>query len=398
MTLGRETLLNGLAALMVLAAAAWFVHATEWTDDEVPVPPHGAAAHDDHYAAKQIVQRLGGLAASPQNLDRMPPPGATLVLNSWHWNLFPEREQALRRWVESGGHLVTQAWRRPEWLPIEQKSAPARPASTPAVRPPVLPAPSKPLLGPQVTLPSTACHEVQEPDGVEPAYGTPRRLRVCGPTPGAYLRTASPPRWSLDGPSGPEFLRANLGQGLVTVSLVDVSDNRSLLEGDNALTLVAALRLRPGDTVWFVDSERRPPLLAVIWHTGAPAVLLGGLALALLLWRAGVRFGPGAPTEPPSRRSVAEQIRGTASFIFQRDSAVLHRAQLRALEQAARRIIRDHDRMERRSRAEAIGRATALDAGELARAMDPSLKRPRRELLAALALLETAVRRLSLNP
>jgi hypothetical protein len=184
---------------------------------------------------------------------------------------------------------------------------------------------------------------------------------------------------------------------MVTAGTSDVTNNTAILEGDNALVFVASLQLRPGDTVWFADSEQRSPLLAVIWRSGAPAVLLGALAVALLLWRAGVRFGPGAPTAPRARRSVAEQIRGTANFIFQRDSAALHRAQLRTLEQAARKTIRDHDRMDRRSRAEAIAKATALDADALARAMDPALKRPRRDLLATLTLLETAVRRLALN-
>ena len=398
MTLGRDTLLNGLAALGVLAALAWFIHSTEWADETVPLPAHGEAAKDRHYVAKQVIQRLGGQVVAPQNFDTLPPAGATLVLSSWHWDLFPEREQALRRWVENGGHLVAQTWRGPEWLPIERMNAPARAASAAASAPPAAPpAPRSTLLGPRFGARPPECHELHEPDDVEPAYGAARRYRLCDGTSGMFLRTRALRRWSVDGPSGPEWLRTSLGRGMVTASLADVSDNRSLLEGDNALVFIAALHLRPGDTVWFVDSEQRPPLLSVIWQTGAPAVLLGALALALLLWRAGVRFGPGAPTAPPARRSVAEQIRGTASFIFQRDAAALHRAQLRALEQAARRMIRDHDRMDRRSRAEAIAKATALDADDLARAMDPSLKRPRRDLLAALTLLETAVRRLSPN-
>jgi hypothetical protein len=53
--------------------------------------------------------------------------------------------------------------------------------------------------------------------------------------------------------------------------------------------------------------------------------------------------------------------------------------------------------MDRRTRAEAIARAAALDAEALARAMDPTLRRSPRDLLAAMTLLETAARRLALN-
>ena len=45
------------------------------------------------------------------SLEQLPPPGATLVLGSPHWNMFPGRDAALRRWVDAGGHLVVVAER-----------------------------------------------------------------------------------------------------------------------------------------------------------------------------------------------------------------------------------------------------------------------------------------------
>jgi hypothetical protein len=323
----------------------------------------------------------------------LPPAGATLVLGSWEWDLFPEREKALRQWVESGGHLVVPLWRKPAWVQVSQHGPqPAIPSSAPlAPATAASAARVAPLPGP------SSCHDASEPDSVAPAYGTPRRYRLCNNAHQGFLRSDAPVRWQVDGPRGAELIDIGIGRGSATVHFGTLIDNANVFEGDNALVFIGDLRLQRGDEVWFVDGESRTPLLALIWHTGAPAVLLGALALALLLWRAGVRFGPRAAIPPLARRSVAEQIRGTASFIFQRNSAALHRAQLRALEEQARRTIRDHARLDRRARAEAIARATALDANDLARAMDPALKRPRRDLLATLALLETAVRRLRLN-
>lgn len=426
MKLESDSMWNALFVVALLVFGTWVVFNTEWADEEVRDPAKGEAATDSHYAIKQIVTRLGGKVVSPSNLDLLPPANATLVLNSWNWDLFPQREKALQQWVESGGHLVTQQWKRPAWLGVESKSAakkrtppeqlPVAPKAEPDVdakapaahdaddeddedqEPAEKPAPrpAKPIF--PITPPRQAsCFDVIELESAPSAFETHRAFKLCTGTAEIYLQSKTPVVWSLEGFNGPNVLRTQVGRGAVTVSAGQLSDNRTVFEGDHALIFVAALDLAHRPEVWFVDTEARDPLLKLIWRNGKPAVLLGLALLAFALWRAAVRFGPSAPVAPLSRRSVAEQIRGTSSFIFQRDSTALLKAQLRALEQTARRSILDHDKMDRRSRAEAIARATALDADALARAMDLTLKRPRRDLLATLTLLETAVRRLALN-
>jgi hypothetical protein len=374
MTFNRDTLLHVLAVLVLLAAGAWVVHHTEWFEDKVPTPASGEALRDRHYAARQVLRRLGVELVTPPNFDRLPPPSATLVITTWQWNLFPEREQALRRWVEAGGQLVVHRRLKPDWAPVDE-----------ARTPPGAAAPEQ----------ADACREWREPETVAPAFAERRAFRVCGASRGRALRTAAPVLWSLDTADGPQALRVAVGRGSVTVSHSLATAEQRFLDDDNALLFVASTQAGPGRPVWIIDQEQRSPLLSVIWNAAAPAVLLFAAALALLLWRAGVRFGPRARTAPSARRSVADQIRGTAAFVFQRDAAALHRVQLRALEDAGRRRLRDHHRLDRRARAEAIARATALDADALARAMDPTLTRARRDLVATLALLETAIRRLA---
>src|SRR5205814_1400357 len=154
--------------------------------------------------------------------------------------------------------------------------------------------------------------------------------RICG---GGIrgLKTSADVLWSLVGSQGAEFLRVPVGRGVVTArSGYGLFGNLELFRADHALATVAMLRLRPGDEVWFIADEARSPLLSVIWSSGAPAVLLAALVLGLALWRGAVRFGPAAPSAALARRSVAEQIRGTAHFIWLRNGAALHRAQLRA--------------------------------------------------------------------
>jgi hypothetical protein len=412
MKISREAMFNGLAALVLLLVAVWFVRSTEWVEVDVRTPRQGPAVKDPRHAMKQVFERLGLHVSSPPNLDRLPPANAALVLHSLDWNIFPERDLALRRWVEGGGRLLIATWQQPNWVPVRQQrtAKPAQPASAGNATSPARPnadedddedddAPAPPPPPARLRPPgpgSDGCQNAQ----VSGDGGSGRQLKLCHGAFGFALHTTrnAPVRWQIDTASGAQVLTAGVGRGSVTVFTGAMTDNDAVLRGDNAGALVAALGLQRGDGVWFVDSESRTPLLTLVWQRGMPAVLLFALLVALVWWRQGVRFGPRAPVPPLARRSVAEQIRGTAHFIFQRDSASLHRAQLRALEGTARRRIRDHDRLDRRARAEAIARATALEAGDLARAMDPTLKRTRRELLATLALLETAVRRLALNP
>jgi hypothetical protein len=101
------------------------------------------------------------------------------------------------------------------------------------------------------------------------------------------------------------------------------------------------------------------------------------------------------PATPTARRSVAEQIRGTAAFIAHHGGRALHHAQLRALDSCARTRVHGYDALIVGERAAVLAPLVGVDAHTLARAMNPELSK---HLPSALALLETARRRLLLNP
>lgn len=395
MKLHRDAVWNIVFVAALALGGLWWVNNTYWDDEQVRDPAKGEAATDSHYAAKQLLRRLGGKVVSPDNLDRLPPTSATLVLNSWNYDFFPERDKRLQEWVQAGGHLVSEQWKRPKWIGIDDKEASRRSearsdeANTAPLRPPR----QRRLTEPE----AVPCFAVNESTTRPGAYEAPRSYKMCTGMERTFLVSKSPLLWSVDSTHGPTIARIALGRGQVTVILGNLGDNYEIFAGDHALAYVAALNLKDRPEVWFVDTEKREPLLKLIWRHGAPVVVIGASLVALALWRATRRFGPRAPVSPLSRRSVAEQVRGTSWFIFRSDSQALHQAQLRALEQAARRSIRDHGTLDRRALALAIAKATALDADSLARAMDTTLDRRRRDLVAVLALLETATRRLTLN-
>jgi len=415
--LNRDWLLRGLFAALLLGAGAWLASSTEWVDVEVPTPPRGEAAKNRLYVTQQLLRRLGASVATPSGLTQMPPPHATLLLTSWYWDIFPERAQRLKAWVDEGGHLVIYAGdlshaQLKSWLPIQRQEPPRKPASETKKKddasdeddedpdsedadtaPAPAASPASAVLARARFEPP--CHEAVEPDSVPAAYPDgSRHFKICGYTAvGWKLQSATPALWALDGPAGPLMLRASRGQGQVTVILPwALLDNDSVLKADNGLAAVAALQARPGADIWFVTEEARPPFLGWLWHKAWVAVLLGGAALALALWRGARRFGPLAIAALPGRRSMAEQISGTAQFLRRQGPEALLAAQIRALEAVARNHVRDYEKLGRSERAVAIAQATGLDAQALGLALDKSLARRRVDLPATLELLETARR------
>jgi Domain of unknown function (DUF4350) len=399
--MSREVWIRGLVAALLVLAVAFIAPMTEWTEVEVPLPPSGEAADNRLYAVQSLLRKLGATVVKRQDLDALPGAGGQLVLTSRHWSLLPGRNQRLREWVEQGGHLVIPGFMADDnqlrdWLPVKSVQVPRKkskvkdddaPGENSATNP-------KPIVKKEVD----DCREISEAeastaDGAAPA----RRFRVCMPVPREFYRAASGEAlWSLHGPNGAEALRATLGRGTVTVigDWWALTSNRPTFQADHAPILAAALQVRQGREIWFVAQEKREALLLWTWHQGWPAVLLGLLALGAALWRAAVRFGPLSVVAAPHRRSMSEQVRGTAHFLQLQGPGALHAAQLRALDECARRKLRNDSGADVSARTLLIARMTGLSAFDLTQAQKPG---PRKPLLLArdLELLETARRRLA---
>jgi hypothetical protein len=370
---------------LTIAGAVWLARSIEWVDVEQMRPARNEAARDRFYAAKSLVRQLGGQVTAPLGLDVVPPPGATLLLSSSYWHMFPGRDAALRRWVENGGHLVLaeMPFLReqfvPEWVPLRNVQDDTEGAA------------SSPGFGGRGR--GEACRRLSEPDTAHAAFDRARSFRVCGFAV-THLEHPVAPQWFVGDRNGTRMARVGLGHGSVTASTMHGSFvNNGIVADDGALAFVAALDLHRGDEVWFVDDETRVPLLRAFASAGLPALLLGAAALLLALWRSGTRFGPIAAEPAAARRSIGEHIRRTAAFIAGGDGAALHRASLQALERDAGRAIVDFVALPTlATRAEAITRLAGGDATALAAAMRPPSRR--RTVAAAIAELERARRSL----
>lgn len=435
----RDWLWPGVGLLLCAALAGWLMWATEWADRDIRIPPSGEAAANPLYAAQALAGELGADVTRKTSLEALPPAAATLVLSSESWNLLPGREQALRDWVEQGGNLVIPRDRlddKIDWLPIHEvadKPAKSRAGSTACPKPADEPEESggeddddddedaspktradavrKPaakkltcdpwesdstgddIFSYMSSMSNRSCHYLSETGA-----GDGQGFRVC-----AWLalskslepKAGAVSAWSVNDLQGHAVLRrVALGRGSVTVIGVwDAITGEDILDADHAQLWAAALQLRPGMALWFVADERRATLLLWLWQRAWAALLLGLLALAAWLWRSAPRFGPRQATPRLERRSMAEQIVGTAHFLARSDGQALHQAQLRALGEAAAPRLRRWDQLEASARARQIARLTGLPPDAVASALAEGPRPPAR-LEADLCCLETAARRL----
>ena len=373
----RANLLRILALLLVVAGVVWLSTVTEWVDAEVTTPPRAEAAKNPLYATQALARGLGAKVARYEGLTAMPPPQATLVLTSRDWDLLPQRTKRLHNWVRNGGQLVIPKWAMD--LPslenlvfIEDDSAKRKPGKA-------------------------ACHDLTT-SRVTEASGLPIQssYRICAPLVGpAMTANSSTILWAVKSTDGVEVLRVALGRGSVTVvGPWDALDNTHMLQEDNALLTADALQLRAGRDIWFVAEEARNPLPQWLWQNAWPALLAGLLAIALAVWRGSVRFGAVVKPMGLQRRSMTEQVLGTAQFLHQHGGTALHAAALRALQETARARLHNFAAQSLFEQARMLAHVTGLGERELARALTPPKSSGKLQLSRQLELLETARRRL----
>ena len=451
----RTSWLIRLALVAALAAVlGWVVHETRWVEITVDEDERGEAATDKHYALRRVLQAGGATLEVRTALEPLPPPGATLLLDSSFWNIFPGRSERLKAWVENGGHLVVQgmhdnADKQLRWLPISFRMP--RAASAPgdvvgATLPPARaarePASSASAPGDVVgaTLPAAKDDEdedadigpdgkpvreqpfdhpfktqrgrnwggcrtyVEAPETTAPAFPPRRAYRGCTGIDSMRTLKGAVPTWKLvDRKQRVLALRLPYGRGSVTgVSFVADLGNRPLLQADNALIASAILQAEPGRAIWIVEDESREALPLWMWHEARTPTLLIAIAIVLSLWRLLPRFGPRAAPPPQGRRSMGEQVSGTGQFIASADPRALHAATRAAFEAVGRTRIdgwAGHDDAGRvAALAAALAPATTLAQSALLAALDPAPAATPAQILAAIAVIEQARRALLRAP
>jgi len=258
-------------------------------------------------------------------------------------DLLPDEIRALDQWVRRGNVAVVLT-REPNDLyyalglivdePEAERFARPAPANTPGNAP----APGAPGGGnPQAkaaapTQPSVLANGVTEIETIAQfGFKFGRAAPSVGPF--GVRGTPAPPligevtadRWLTlfaknDGTRDlPQVVAAARGEGLyIAVNDEFPASNLGITRGDNARFLLNLAALRPGGQVWFDEYHKRPVERGFVAYLRERALLPGLLyflvLVALVLWRAGVRFGAPLPLIPDRRRDSAEYIRALAAL------------------------------------------------------------------------------------
>lgn len=470
--MNRDNAFYAAIAAFVLLLVAWWVSATHWVDVQVRVPPTGEALTNDWLAAQNLARALGARVTVAANLDAMPPPGATLVLDWRDSDAIEGKSAVLRDWVQSGGHLILPAYglpddaqsakrvspsgRSPEdgdkgvsgesapkpraeaadpdsdgdghdsgegdatvesalsdWIALRKRDLPAKQLAqlyakeTQAEKDQAEKSSgARGAVGVQVLRPQP-CRALQEPVRAD-YFSDAQPVRVCNS--GESHTVLAPAQhtalWALDGERGREALRVSFGAGQVTALVPwDLLTNTYLPQGEHPLLAAAALQLRAGGEVWFLSPQKRQGLIAWLWDRAWPGLCLAFLVVAAALWRAAPRFGPVLAPIERTRRSMREQVVGTAEFLRQHGRMALLRAQARALRETARRRLRrttpdaGSTASPAQHQTQAIAAACGMDAVALERAFNladqAGGKISAQALTQALVLLDTAQRQLA---
>lgn len=384
---------------VIVALIAWIARNTYWDDVTVQTPWKNEAARNPFYPAQRFVEHLGATSTWDRFQTQVPADGI-IVVSSWHWDLAEGRRSRMEQWVENGGRLVLdrtlvggqeafEKWSgikriapksEDEEAEDEDDTAGAETGARPSRTP-------------------RECRVVREAMRSEGSRaGAPVEYMLCGDEDFSHLATERTVDWSLQDDTGNQVLRVRVGKGSVTVINAVPFRSRMFLRGDHPALLAGAAQLRRGDEVHFLSEDEHASLLTLMWIFGWPAVVLALALIVLALWRNSVRFGPLTAEPDRARRSLAEQIRGTGQFAQRFGSGKsLHAATVRALNEAAQRRISAYVRLSTAERVDAVARLSGIDAAVLGPAIYHSSPRRSHELRQAIALIETARRRILID-
>jgi hypothetical protein len=390
--------LRVMAWLAIAGAVAWIASNMSFKPFEIPAPLRGEASYNPYYAAIRMSSELGA-EASWERVFTQPPADSVIFLSDWTWSLSKPRRERLQKWVEDGGRLVIDNTVVGDFEAFENWSGIGRREKEAADKDEDEethdqedshsdnPSGKRSLAA---RLLDADCHKFTED-------GSGRKLELCDVDWAHTLTSSRQILWALRENGAIHAVRAAVGHGSVTVLNASPFRYRDFLLGDHPRLFVAATQLRRGDTLQFLTEEDQASILSLTWRFGAPAVLLLLAAVALGLWRSGVRFGPRVAVTQTARRSLAEQIRGTGQFALRFGGGeALHAATLRALREAAIRRLPSYDHMSSTERVTAIAKASGIGEADLGPAMNYAGPRNSHELREAIAVLETARRRLLL--
>lgn len=352
---GKLIAVSVLGILIVLWGA-WFLATHDRVVVQEWVGPSGEARLREFLAAQRFAERMGLKVVEMRSLPELDalPAQAVVLVPHRRQQLPPARIADLLRWVDDGGHLVAEA---------ESPGVP------------------DPLLDQLGVRRSSIAEAARKPLGVElPQSG--RKLMAFFPGTMKLETDAAEVRLRA-GASLVSFAR---GRGLVTVAstlrfarnpsyddhFYRISQRPAASIGalDHAELLWSVLSLSPARELHLYFRPQRLSLSGFLRENAAPALIAGGLLLALWIWSIVPRFGPIAPDVAPGRRRLLDHLRASGRYYWAK--GLRSRLVVAARDAALRRVARaqpDFAAAPQADRSARLARLAGISTAEASRFM-----------------------------
>jgi hypothetical protein len=320
----RIALIVALAAAVIGAGMAWFLHTYEKVEREIALPPRGEAGYNPLYALKKALQADGLKVESRQRLNlaaqELGAHDTLLILNDPR-SMTPVDSRRLLEWVAGGGHLLLRT--PPTRSGDEETSVPILEA-----------------MGVLLTDEPPECESLQ-------VEGQDHHVEFCNGRRFFFNEVEPELSWG-DLQAAYVYARLAHGKGHVDV-LADFdfltnkggtggdflgADGDKLSGGlyDGPHRALARQVLAPNygqGTVHLVYAAQMPSLFRTVLTRGWPVWAPLLLALLAWLWLRMQRFGPLRPSPPAERRSLLEHVRASGEHLFRYNRRALLYAAVR---------------------------------------------------------------------
>ncbi len=308
-----------LGALLLRVGMSWFFDNFVQETREVRSGFQSEAWRNPLLAAERYLGRVGVEVESVSTSDlwrNLPDPGDTIVVYRYSPPVGEVRRQALRDWIEAGGHLIIEA-DDSVLIRTDMNGREKRPGTG---------------RGGLLSELGVSLHQddtvfiakmllQNKPTEIEFADFDGKVLVDFGAG-GRYLEIdeeKAEPSEVVPCGKGYCVLQYDLGEGLVTVlSNIAFLNNHNIGKHDHALAL-ALLSPDPPLKTWLVYDVEMPSLISLMWRNGPYALSALLLLLLLLLWQKGGRLGPLLPPLQQPRRNIDEHLWASAGFLWRID-------------------------------------------------------------------------------
>lgn len=349
-------LVVGAILCIVGLIGIWFLKNFDYETVSEDTGPRGEARRYPYLAADRMMDKLGTPASELRSLGglfKLPPKGV-LIITEERTILTPQLREVVLRWVEQGGHLITEDTQAEQSDPLLDSLGVKRVETDEDALPEDYDLDDWPAV--EIRLPNedrvfkVVMHEWQSVERKESLVT-------------ARTKYAN------------HIVHFQHGKGYVTVlNSMWFMHNHGISKEDHAAFLYALTRLAPDRSeVVFFNQPEDLSLVAWLREHALLVIAATAIAVALWLWRIIPRFGAIAPDPVRKRRSLLEHLRACGRFEWAAQCGPQLAEAAREL--AWRRLARAHPELATMSEDEARRHIAAL--GELQPAdVDRLMRKP----------------------